>query len=99
MLTLPDNPDWESPEDYLDGWEPWEIYDELSMRHEAGCEYCGDFEIRDNPEPFGGKKCCNRCFNQLIGGEPDDPEFKCGTPYLQRIYNMIDWMTPVNGEV
>lgn len=29
-------------------------------------------------EPFGGQECCDECFNLLIGGEPDDPPWRCG---------------------
>jgi hypothetical protein len=75
------NPDW--PE-ALPGWEPWEEDYEVMQIEEGGCEYCGAPDVRDNPEPFGGKSCCDGCFNMLIGDERDAPPWRCGnasTPY------------------
>jgi hypothetical protein len=42
----------------------------------APCEYCPNAAVR--VEPFGGQPCCDACFNLLIGGEPDDPPWRCG---------------------
>jgi hypothetical protein len=40
------------------------------------CEYCSNTAIRT--EPFGGKPCCDQCFNIIIGGNPDDEPWRCG---------------------
>jgi hypothetical protein len=58
------NPDWEPPTD-LPGWEPW--MDDEPEPAGVGCEYCPNLEVRDLPEPFGGKRCCDACFALLIG--------------------------------
>lgn len=69
------NPDWEPPE--LPGWEPWEPDEDDEVR-EGGCAYCGAPDVRDAPEPFGGKPCCEVCFARIIGDEDDDPRpFRC----------------------
>lgn len=72
------NPDWgeDACELWLPGQEPWEP-DESEDMHEGGCDYCGAPDVRDRPEPFGGKPCCDACFNLIIGGEADDPPFRC----------------------
>lgn len=77
------NPDWEGGHpvagfDIGPGWEPWEPEDDEDYgRHEGGCAYCDATEVRDRPEPFGGKPCCEACFNILIGGDADDPPWRC----------------------
>ena len=72
------NPDWgqDAYEEALPGWEPWEP-DEADEIQPGGCDYCGAPDIRDRPEPFGRKPCCDACFNLIIGGEADDPPFRC----------------------
>ena len=40
------------------------------------CEYCGKPAVRY--DPFAQKPCCNPCFNLIIGGDEDDPPFRCG---------------------
>lgn len=76
--TEGDNISWEGALD-LPGWEPWEP-DEDDLMPSGGCDYCGTFEdIREYPDPIGGKRCCEGCFNQIIGGERDDPPWRCGT--------------------
>jgi hypothetical protein len=40
------------------------------------CEYCVNRATRT--EPFSGNPCCDQCFNILIGGEADDPPWRCG---------------------
>lgn len=85
MMALYDdlNPDWEGGHPSFDsaiqapGWEPWEPDEDDEGMHEGGCDYCGNPEVRDRPEPFGGKPCCEACFNLLIGGEADDPPWRC----------------------
>lgn len=74
-LYDPVNPDWEEAEADLPGWEPWEDV-EAEPDEVGGCDYCGAPDIRDAPDPFGGKPCCDACFNQLIGGERDDPPWR-----------------------
>lgn len=69
------NPDWETPE--LPGWEPWEPDEDDEVRP-GGCDYCGAPDVRDSPDPFGGKPCCDRCFNVIIGGDENDPPWRCG---------------------
>lgn len=74
------NPDWPEAEE-LPGWEPWETYEQDMLdaeREVGGCDYCGAPDVREYPEPFGGKPCCDRCFNVLIGDEPDAPPWRCG---------------------
>jgi hypothetical protein len=73
------NPDWETFDDpSLPGWEPW-VYDlDDDDLHPGGCDFCGDPDIRDTPEPFSGKPCCDKCFNVVIGGDVDDPPWRCG---------------------
>lgn len=56
-----DNISWESPLDVLNGWEPWED-DEDEGRPGGGCAYCDSAEVRELPEPFGGRPCCEECF-------------------------------------
>lgn len=48
------------------------------------CAYCPNVAVRT--EPFSGKPCCDECFNLLIGGEANDPPFRCGneTPVPDR---------------
>lgn len=60
----------------MPGWEPWEP-DEVDEVESGGCDYCGDPNVRDLPEPFGGKPCCDRCFSLLIGGNEDAPSWRC----------------------
>jgi hypothetical protein len=43
------------------------------------CDYCGAEAHPWRVDPFGGKPCCDACFNVIIGGERDDPPFRCGT--------------------
>lgn len=72
------NPDYALGFDDQPRWEPWEddlIDDQL---FEVGCEFCGSAEVRDLPEPFTGKPCCDPCFNIIIGGNADDPPWMCG---------------------
>lgn len=78
-LYADDNVSWEEPEP-LPGWEPWED-DEPDDTPTGGCAYCRepDAMMRENPEPFGGQPCCEACFNLLIGGDVDDPPWRCGT--------------------
>lgn len=73
-----DNISWT---DDLPGFEPWEPDEPEDDGHDVGpCHYCADPapQMRENPEPFGGRECCESCFNILIGGEPDDPPWRCG---------------------
>lgn len=81
-LIYVDNPDWEPDlTPWADGWEPWEP-DEYDTVEGACCEYCGTVEnIRESPDPFGQKQCCEGCFNVLIGGEYDDDPWRCGTEH------------------
>lgn len=80
MTVYEPNPEWDypppSPFADLEGYEPWEP-DEEPDREPIGCHYCDNTDTRI--DPFGGKPCCDECFNILIGGEPDDPPFRCGT--------------------
>jgi len=69
------NPDWESPFD--DQWEPWEPDEDVDVR-ECGCAYCGKPDVRDVPDPFGGKPCCDACFVTLIGDD-GGPPWRCET--------------------
>jgi hypothetical protein len=72
-----DNISWAG--DDLPGWEPWEPDEDEGDQPSGGCHYCGTFEsIRENPEPFGGKKCCEGCFNEIIGGDREDEPWRCG---------------------
>ena len=68
--------------DGLDGIEPWQPdddYDDDPKLIAGACAYCGATEdIRENPEPFGRQQCCEACFSQIIGGERDDPPWRCG---------------------
>jgi hypothetical protein len=43
----------------------------------SGCEYCPNEATRF--DPFSQRPCCDQCFNLLIGGDEDDPPFRCGT--------------------
>lgn len=75
-MTLYDdtlNPDWGPP--VLPGWEPWEPDEDVDM-HEGGCDYCGAPDVRDTPDPFGGKPCCDACFVVLID-DPGGPPWRC----------------------
>lgn len=67
------NPDWE----VLEGFEPWEPEEDEPL-HEGGCDYCGAPDVRDGPEPFGGKPCCDTCFALIIGDESDLTPWRCG---------------------
>lgn len=79
LVYLDENPDWEGPNPWADGWEPWEP-DECESVEGACCEYCGTVEdIRELPDPFGHRQCCEGCFSLLIGGEDDDDPWRCGT--------------------
>ena len=83
MSTIYDdlNPDWESPFD--DQWEPWEPDGPEDVDPQA-CGYCGAPDVRESPEPYGGKPCCEACFNLIIGGDEDDASWRCGTPFVPR---------------
>jgi hypothetical protein len=72
-----DNPCWPEPPDELPGWEPWEDYEPEPA--DFRCAYCESTDVRPDPEPFGQQPCCDACFNVLIGGEPGDPPWRCGT--------------------
>lgn len=76
-----DNISWEASAPFLPGQEPWEPDEDFDDGKPAGaCAYCGTNDnIRENPEPFGGQQCCESCFNMLIGGDEDDPPWRCGT--------------------
>lgn len=64
---------WENPlGEALDGWEPWE-QDEGDVVPAGGCAYCGATEVREYPDPFGGRPCCEECFLDLIGDESPRP--------------------------
>lgn len=39
------------------------------------CAYCLNDAVRH--DPFGQQPCCDECFNIIIGGEPDDPPWRC----------------------
>lgn len=77
MSTLDDyNVSWE---DVVPGWEPWEP-DDPEPDPPIGCHYCASTEVREFPDPFGGRPCCEMCFARLIGDESDNPEpWRCGT--------------------
>lgn len=67
--------------DELPGWEPWEGDEPEPDQHVGLCAYCDEADpakIRENPEPWGGRACCEACFNLLIGGSEDDPPWRCG---------------------
>lgn len=68
------NISWVEP---FDGIEPWED-DDYEPESAGGCAYCPSTEVRESPEPFGGQPCCEGCFNELIGGDRDDPPWRCG---------------------
>lgn len=72
---LDDNISWEEE---LPGFEPWEDYEPDDDPAASGCAYCDATEVRENPDPFGGRPCCEACFNELIGGERNDPPWRCG---------------------
>lgn len=42
------------------------------------CAYCPPGTLATRIDPFGQKPCCDGCFNVIIGGERDDPPFRCG---------------------
>lgn len=69
------NPDF--PMD--DSWEPWQDDEpDFDDEYNTGCDFCGNVDVREYPEPFTGKPCCDSCFNVLIGGNEDDPPWRCG---------------------
>lgn len=94
LRLLDDNPDWLPAE--LPGWEPWEPDEEPDVR-ECGCAYCGNPDVRDIPEPYGGKPCCDPCFSMVIGGEPDDRPWRCGTPAWRVISAAFNLEPPAAG--
>ncbi len=74
------NPDYAMGREDQPRWEPWEdddIDDDFFWSIFC-CDFCGDPNVRDDPEPFGGKRCCDPCFSLLIGGELDDRPWRCG---------------------
>lgn len=74
------NPDYALGFDDQPRWEPWED-DDIDgdvFWSDLNCHFCGDPNVRDVPEPFTQKPCCDGCFNLLIGGEFDDPPWRCG---------------------
>ena len=73
-----DNISWAG--DDLPGWEPWEDDEHEDDGFVGPCSYCDDPTptMRENPEPFGGKPCCESCFLILIGDEPDGEPWRCG---------------------
>ena len=90
------NPDWQTLD--LPGWEPWEPDDEPDMP-EGGCEYCGAPDVRDSPDPYGGKVCCELCFLRIIGDEDDDPEpWFCMHLALAHLFALMAAASPVGGE-
>jgi hypothetical protein len=44
---------------------------------QQACFYCGE-RPATRLDPFGLDPSCDQCVNVLIGGEPDDPPFRCG---------------------
>lgn len=40
------------------------------------CDYCGEPAVKI--DPFAQNPCCDGCFNVIIGGEADDPPWRCG---------------------
>lgn len=72
------NVSWLGDTPFPEGFEPWEPDEEPDPRPAGGCAYCDATEVREWPEPFGGRDCCEACFSQLIGSERDDPPFRCG---------------------
>ena len=78
MSTVYDdmNPDFST---FDEQWEPWEP-DECDEFTDTigGCDFCGAPDVRENPEPFSGKPCCDQCFNLLIGDDADAPAWRCG---------------------
>lgn len=89
-VWIEDNPDWDSNplrlDDLLPDVEYWEAEEEVQFLNEIGCEYCGNPETRDNPEPFGNRSCCEVCFAGLIGDDdlPNVP-WRCGRTNLSLI--------------
>lgn len=79
-MAVMENVDWHDPMSDLvdDQWEPWEP-DESPDVDDLACAYCGHPEVREYPDPFGQQRCCDGCFNQLIGGDRNDPPWRCGT--------------------
>lgn len=74
-----DNVSWTAD---LPGYEPWEDDDVEPDEHLGLCAYCDEVDpskMRENPEPFGGKPCCELCFLMLIGDDPDGEPWRCGT--------------------
>lgn len=74
-----DNVLWTAP---FPGIEPWESDEGEPDEHLGLCTYCDETDpamMRENPEPFGGKPCCEGCFSVLIGGSEDDPPWRCGS--------------------
>lgn len=76
MSVYEAGPDWEGVAVFDEQWEPWMDADEPDP-DPIGCHYCDSPDTRI--EPFGGKPCCDACFVELIGGERDDPPFRCLT--------------------
>lgn len=82
LSQLESNPDWQpefvdDPFEFAPGYEPWFDYDEdEGIRPQGTCSFCDNTAVRD--EPFAGKRCCNQCFNLLIGGDADDEPWRCG---------------------
>lgn len=72
------NLSWEPP--VAPGWEPWEDYGDDEPEPAGGCAYCPATEVRESPDPWGGRPCCERCFLLLIGDDrPDAEPWRCGT--------------------
>lgn len=63
-LYADENISWDAG---LDGFEPWELDDDHEPEPAGRCAYCGTAEVRENPDPYGGKPCCEACFSILIG--------------------------------
>jgi len=81
LVYLDENPDWEPWSAAFEGHEQWEEYepDEPERQPRGGCDYCGTFEdLRENPEPFGGRVCCEGCFLVILGDDEDAPFWRCG---------------------
>lgn len=81
------NPDWASGVYEQPEWEPWvedEVDDSFITEDPMGCDFCGASDVREYPEPYSSKPCCDRCFLRLIGDDElsdSDPiqPWKCGT--------------------
>jgi hypothetical protein len=66
-----DNISWTDPYAGIEPWEP-DLEDD-DIRPAGGCAYCDATEVRELPEPFGGRPCCQECFIILI----TDKETEC----------------------